>query len=473
MDDPWKLPPQPLTQQPAQPQNGDDFVKASLGATPIRTTPPIPGAPVPRLRAPRRRWIAPVIVAVILALGGGTYALAKTGVLPFTLPLLGPSDAQLLRTMLAKSGEIKNATYSMDLTVSAEERADRQATGDVQVNANTSPLSTFGLLPKDLRVALTFTGKAEEPKAGSPTRAEVHLQGTYASGDSSFAGDVLLRIIGDAWYLNIQKFPSLPGYDVTPIKNQWIKIKTESLPQQLIQPSQEGLEQDKNAAEQSAVIIESFRDAKVIAFGKSQGTETINNAKARVYPITFTPEQLPVAYKNMTDALQKRFGDKALIKFDQKLYDGLSDAKAQASLKEQMKNLTVTIAVDTATGYPVRVAVLNWYEPPTGPTHYKISATLTYADINKTVTVEEPKATLDSDQATALVFPAGATSTNLNVNGATNTNTALDTDNDGLGDAAEQLYGTDPNKPDTDGDGYLDGEEVTNGYNPLGEGALP
>ncbi len=40
-------------------------------------------------------------------------------------------------------------------------------------------------------------------------------------------------------------------------------------------------------------------------------------------------------------------------------------------------------------------------------------------------------------------------------------------------DAAEQLYGTDPNKPDTDGDGYLDGEEVTNGYNPLGEGALP
>ncbi len=36
---------------------------------------------------------------------------------------------------------------------------------------------------------------------------------------------------------------------------------------------------------------------------------------------------------------------------------------------------------------------------------------------------------------------------------------AQDSDNDGLTDAQEKLLGTDPNRPDTDGDGLLDGEE--------------
>ena len=49
---------------------------------------------------------------------------------------------------------------------------------------------------------------------------------------------------------------------------------------------------------------------------------------------------------------------------------------------------------------------------------------------------------------------------------------AADTDDDNLYDEEEAQYGTDPNNPDSDGDGYLDGEEVKNGYNPLGEGKL-
>jgi hypothetical protein len=45
-----------------------------------------------------------------------------------------------------------------------------------------------------------------------------------------------------------------------------------------------------------------------------------------------------------------------------------------------------------------------------------------------------------------------------------------DADKDGLDFLQEILNGTDPNNPDTDGDGHNDGEEVKNGYNPDGEG---
>lgn len=46
-------------------------------------------------------------------------------------------------------------------------------------------------------------------------------------------------------------------------------------------------------------------------------------------------------------------------------------------------------------------------------------------------------------------------------------NIFLDSDQDGLSNAEEKIYGTDPNKNDTDGDGYTDGAEVKSGYDPL------
>jgi len=43
-----------------------------------------------------------------------------------------------------------------------------------------------------------------------------------------------------------------------------------------------------------------------------------------------------------------------------------------------------------------------------------------------------------------------------------------DTDSDGLTDIEELLYGTDARNPDTDGDSFLDGNEVYHRYDPLG-----
>jgi hypothetical protein len=47
-----------------------------------------------------------------------------------------------------------------------------------------------------------------------------------------------------------------------------------------------------------------------------------------------------------------------------------------------------------------------------------------------------------------------------------------DNDNDGLSNEDEKKYGTGIFDPDTDGDSYKDGEEVKNGYNPMGKGKM-
>lgn len=63
---------------------------------------------------------------------------------------------------------------------------------------------------------------------------------------------------------------------------------------------------------------------------------------------------------------------------------------------------------------------------------------------------------LQSDQPTTSPFPAAVTP-------------GVDTDSDGLTDVEETIvYGTNPALPDTDSDGFLDGNEVFHGYNPNG-----
>ncbi|HBH46684.1 MAG: hypothetical protein A2445_03465 [Candidatus Jacksonbacteria bacterium RIFOXYC2_FULL_44_29] len=49
----------------------------------------------------------------------------------------------------------------------------------------------------------------------------------------------------------------------------------------------------------------------------------------------------------------------------------------------------------------------------------------------------------------------------------------IDLDGDKLWDYEEAKYGTDPQNPDTDGDGFKDKIELINGYNPNGPGILP
>lgn len=74
--------------------------------------------------------------------------------------------------------------------------------------------------------------------------------------------------------------------------------------------------------------------------------------------------------------------------------------------------------------------------------------------------------------------PLAAETATTSASAATSTATAVsdrtkDSDNDGLTDYEEtNFYHTNPNIADTDGDGFADGAEVKNGFNPLGAGKM-
>ncbi|MFA6097377.1 MAG: thrombospondin type 3 repeat-containing protein [Candidatus Paceibacterota bacterium] len=88
------------------------------------------------------------------------------------------------------------------------------------------------------------------------------------------------------------------------------------------------------------------------------------------------------------------------------------------------------------------------------------NADISYSEFNQPVNIEKPE---------------GAANFFKELNGGSffgeGGSAGLDSDKDGLDNYMESYYKTDPNDPDTDRDGYSDGDEVQNGYDPAKPGS--
>lgn len=86
---------------------------------------------------------------------------------------------------------------------------------------------------------------------------------------------------------------------------------------------------------------------------------------------------------------------------------------------------------------------------------------VSYKDFNRPVEIKKPEGAAsiikEMDSILGNVMPGTGRGSNYN----------QDSDSDGLTDDMEKFYGTDSNNPDTDGDGYADGQEVDNDFDPL------
>jgi len=110
-------------------------------------------------------------------------------------------------------------------------------------------------------------------------------------------------------------------------------------------------------------------------------------------------------------------------------------------------------------------------------------------NINTVANINQPEINTNTDEVNANTNVNAEVNANANANTNTNeTNINLnsnintapaeisyfssqDADNDSLTDVEEDLYTTEKRKPDTDNDGYIDGQEIINNFNPKAAGA--
>ncbi len=256
-------------------------------------------------------------------------------------------------------------------------------------------------------------------------------------------------------YLQLLDGPNLGFLDLSSLKNQWVKFSQEQL---VDSPLLSGKVLDYKkvqtiSQEQKDKLKQIFTETKPIKFNQRYGSENINGIVSYHYGFI-------IESKAMVDFLQQA-GPVIL---------------GEAYNKEQMDQL---IKLDSEYKEPVTGEIwigksdyiarrLRVIIPPQLNNNKSDGMTIVMNldRINEPIKIETPSKFLDLNQMLA-GFMGGiskeVTENNLAIN---------DSDNDGLSDKEEEFYGTDKNNPDTDGDGYKDGAEVKNGYNPLGTGKL-
>jgi len=249
----------------------------------------------------------------------------------------------------------------------------------------------------------------------------------------SYLANLEIRSTEEKSYFRVTEIPAIPFVDLEKIRNKWYvytsKISSEDFNQFFLKI--QTLLLNNNLF----TVVERLPD-KIIN-GSRTYHYTVKIDKEVVQKVLEAlPENFNEQNNNLLEQLDKKFWEVWIGKKDRHLY----------KLTGELKNKNAQISFEVGV-----------------------------SQFNKVVTIEEPSESYSMIEFSLDLFgntnflelPLFGYSVGIDTK-----DLIEDADEDGLYTIWENVFKTDPDNPDTDGDGYLDGEEIRNGYNPKGKGKL-
>lgn len=388
------------------------------------------------------------IIGGVLIIGGGAFAYFN----------YFQSPEKIVQKMTTQLTKIKSLEYSGEIKVEAD-------TGDLlsgvgSLSQPRQPVSNN----KTSHSSINFTGSSDIQKLDDPKGLLVFNIKTDALPQGKFAFGLEIRTISKIIYVKLSDVPNLGFFDLSAVKNQWIKIDTEALKKQFGLEKLE--EQVKEAQKKQGLtpVIEKLKtavqQAKIFKITQKLAGEKIEGVNTYHYKFIIDKEGV----KNLFVEISKIIEDRTLIEEELKEFDkSLETVELEGEIWIGKKDLL-----------PYKITLSSIIkETDKSKTSGKVSFTLLLKSFNKPVQIDIPQQAKPLEEFLGGLFgglqgltPGGA------VPSAGQQDFNKDTDKDGLPDQLETIYGTNPNKADTDGDGFKDGEEIEKGYNPNGPGKL-
>lgn len=199
----------------------------------------------------------------------------------------------------------------------------------------------------------------------------------------------------------------------------------------------------KELAENAEIALNNF-----IAYGADGNTEKLGAGEraAVIYSFKSAFKKLPETEEELADA----------IKIANGRWPNATSQEAERKAKEQFEKVYKKTA-DMNDPKDNAAIIVMAYGLRQKAENRNLNSEKQGINIFKNIYGYQPNSTEDWNIMQAVTYSGASRET--------------DTDGDLLVDRREAELGTDPNNRDSDNDGYLDGVEAANGYDPLGEGS--
>lgn len=443
-----------------------------------------------------RTKILGLIGAVLLLsalIAGGVYAYMN----------LAGSGGRTATTALNNVNNLQSVSFAMTVVPQFQ-----------QGQTNSNPLTNRPITDLSIQIS----GQAAGLTTATPSAAGTVVAKLSGNGGSD-TYQAEIRSVNNTLYTKFGELAGAPAITASVLQNQWFSLTTQSISavnsasasnidgRILKQLSATELTQLKNALSSSGMV----------SVGKRESSESIQNVETAKYPLTLTVAGTKQFTQSIAPVLTARGITTAQIQAWQKTLEGKGDLKGAIWIgkkDKQIYQVQLAIPVGGAGGIEqVVVGVTMWDHNK----EVKIEIPSPVKPLD-TVLLEAQRAIQATTTLPAITTEPAATETittpTTNTNSATNTNNDLlleddttddtdtpaddsldaaideeevdvdaeeaddstvptaDSDDDGLTNAEETKYKTDPLNDDSDDDGFLDGEEVENGFNPNGDGKL-
>lgn len=393
------------------------------------------------------------------------------GVLAFYF-ITKANPADILKASSAETAKVKTYSFAGAMNYS------------VNIVGADSKSSDSEKTEVDADVKIEISGKQDVTDPENPKGDEkIKIEAGFSSegGSQKFSADMDAVTLGPKkvyYKLNdydLGIFGFIYGGLLSPLKNKWYYVDAEKLKEMSPTASADSLEMNKK-------LLEAYSKYDFFKFKKDLGDDKVGDVAAYHYEVSLDRKAITDFYFEVLDVVSK---DGAILTPENKSY--LNDFKNDVDrsgdiLDEVFSNIKTEIWIGKKDKIIRRVAVnANFDEKvfkafeekmkeisPLGGSSNNltedVNATIIFgldfslANINEPVVIEEP-----ADAGDLLEALEAAMSNSF----AKSVATPADTDKDGLSDTLERIYKTDPVNPDTDGDGYKDGDEVKNGFDPL------
>ncbi len=414
------------------------------------------------------------VVAGLLLLGGGVFAYFS----------YSQSPEKIAQQMFEKIFAVKSLEYAGDVEFDLEMDVSGLLGNNLSFfngGNNSLPATATSTIKKTGSISLNFNGASDwQNSAAKGLFAFTVKVDAPTLGEFSLGSEV--RTVNRNIYAKLSKAPNLMIFDLSSLENQWVNFGSVAF---------DDLDEEKKnfSDEEVAQIKDAFKRANIFKIVAKLPSEKIDGLNAYHYKFIVDKENL------------KNF----LIKLDEISAEiSLTVKEREDFEKEYAKFIApegeIWIGKDDLLPYKIS---LNFVIPETGDSKASgnISIVLSAKNYNKPVAVEVPAPVKTTEEIMSGFmrglggFDSGNTppspasigleqelgngpsldtsSSSPVVEPVIDPNQNLDSDNDGLNNSEEiSQYKTDPNNPDTDGDGFKDGDEVKNGYNPNGSGKL-